>query len=266
MLTSAGICGIVERVSVQFRLKIGARTLKLPEGKADVGRMADCWLTLEDDLASRYHARFHVEGERVDLEDLGSRNGTYVNGERLEGRINLSHGDKIRIGSEIITVLGPEGEDEDESIDALRRTIGPGEKSQFPALISQLVEKSLSMGKIKEAERYAGALVNQIIAAKAPVDHPSTVSAIGSLIALAEKTSSGVWLDRLFKLHAASRWIMSDATLGRVRGALDRIPRVPGSGLSDYEVTLRAMAREGAEVTPRLMATIGELRDAYGKN
>ncbi|MFV8756084.1 FHA domain-containing protein [Nannocystaceae bacterium ST9] len=252
-------------MSVQYRLKIGARTLKLPEGKLDVGRMADCWLTLEDDLASRYHARFHVEPERLELEDLGSRNGTYVNGEPLKGKIVLQHGDKIRIGSEVISILGPEGEDEDDSTDALRRTIGPGEKSQFPALIGQLVEKSLSMGKIKEAERYATALVNQIVAAKVGVDHPNAVSAASCLLALAEKTSSGVWLDRLFRLHAANRWIMSEVSLERVRGALDRIPRVPGSGLSDYEVMLRSMAREGIEVSPKLMATIGELADAYGR-
>ena len=62
------------------------------------------------------------------------------------------------------------------------------------------------------------------------------------------------------------RWLITDATLARVRSALDRIPRVPGSGLSDYEAILRAMAREGVDVPARLMATIGELRDAYGKS
>jgi len=254
-------------VRVQYRLKIGARTLKLPdEGKLDVGRMADCWLTLDDDLASRYHARFHLTAQGLDLEDLGSRNGTYVNGEQLEGRTTLHHGDKVRIGSEVISVLGGEAEEEDDSTDALRRTIGPAENSQFPALISQLVEKSLSMGKIKEAERYATALVNQIVAAKVGVEHPTAISGARCLLALAEKTSSGVWLDRLFRLHAANRWIMTEDSLSRVRSALDRIPRVPGSGLSDYEVTLRSMAREGLEVSPRLMATVGELADAYGKN
>ncbi len=251
-------------MSVQYRLKIGARTLKLQEGQLDVGRMADCWLTLEDDLASRYHARFHVEAARLDLEDLGSRNGTYLNGEPLKGRITLQHGDKIRIGSEIISVLGPEGEDEDDATDALRRTIGPGEKSQFPVLIGQLVEKSLSMGKIKEAERYATALVNQIVAAKVGVDHPNAVSATSCLLAIAEKTSSGVWIDRLFRLHTANRWIITDASLARVRGALDRIPRVPGTGMSDYEVMLRLMAREGIEVSAKLRSTIAELADAFG--
>ncbi|HLT38300.1 MAG TPA: FHA domain-containing protein [Enhygromyxa sp.] len=253
-------------MSGQYRLKIGARTLKLPEGTLDVGRMADCWLTLDDDLISRYHARFHVSPDRVEVEDLGSRNGTYVNGERLDGKITLRQADKVRIGREVITFVELEGGEEDEQGDALRRTIGPGEDAKFPSLIGALVEKSLSMGRIKEAERYALALTNQLTSAKVEVDHPTAVSAISCLIALAEKGAGGLWIDRVFKLHAANRWVMQDAVIKRVRSALDRIPRVPGSGLTDYEVILRALSREGVDVPGRLMAEVGEIADAYGKN
>ena len=253
-------------VSGQYRLKIGARTLKLPEGTLDVGRMADCWLTLDDDLISRYHARFHVGVDKVEIEDLGSRNGTYLNGERLDRKVTLQHADKLRIGREVVTfVEADEGVDEDHG-DALRRTIGPGEDSKFPSLIGALVEKSLSMGKLKEAERYALALTNQITSAKVPVDHPTAASAVACLIALAEKTSAGVWIDRVFRLHVANRWVMQDHMIKRVRSALDRIPRVPGSGLVDYEATLRALGREGVEVPGKLVAEVGELADAYGKN
>jgi hypothetical protein len=257
-------CGIVP--AVQYRLKIGARTLKLPEGTLDVGRMADCWLTLDDDLISRYHARFHVSLDRVDVEDLGSRNGTYVNGERLNGRINLTHADKVRIGREIITFVELEGEVDEDHGDALRRTIGPGEDSKFPSLIGALVEKSLSMGKLKEAERYALALTNQITSAKVEVSHPTAVSAISCLIALADKTAAGVWIDRVFRLHVSNRWVMQDAIITRVRSALDRIPRVPGTGIIDYEATLRALGREGVDVPTRLMSEVGEMADAYGRS
>jgi hypothetical protein len=249
----------------QYRLKIGARTLKLPEGSVDVGRSSDCWLTLDDDLISRYHARFHVSEDAVVLEDLKSRNGTFVNGEQLEGKIDLHHADKVRIGRETITFVELEAE-EDESADALRRTIGPGEDSKFPSLIGALVEKSLNMGKLKEAERYALALTNQLASAKVPVDHPTAVSAVNCLVALAEKTAAGVWLDRVFKLHAAKGWIMQPSVVKRVRSALDRIPRVPGSGLQDYESALRSMTRDGADVPSRLMSEISEIYDAYGKN
>ncbi|MCA9685137.1 MAG: FHA domain-containing protein [Myxococcales bacterium] len=254
-------------MGAQYRLKIGARTLKLPLGTLDVGRMADCWLTLDDDLCSRYHARFHVGADTVELEDLNSRNGTFVNGEQLRGKVKLHHADKLRFGREVISVIGPEAGDEDDAgTDALRRTIGPGEDSKFPSLIGQLVEKSLSMGKLKEAERYALALTNQLSSVKVAVDHPTAVSAVSCLVGLAEKTSAGVWLDRMFRLHAVNRWVIQPKVLERVRGALDRIPRVPGSGMQEYEATLRQMSREGVDVDNRLMATIAELTDAYAKN
>ena len=252
-------------MGVQYRLKIGARTLKLPEGTLDVGRMADCWLTLDDDLISRYHARFHVAADLVELEDLGSRNGTFVNGEQLEGKITLHHADKVRIGREVISFVEVEKDQEDAGAE-LRRTIGPGEDSKFPSLIGALVEKSLSMGKVKEAERYAIALMNQLGSAKVEVDHPTAASAVSCLIALAENTSSGVWLDRVFRLHAANRWIMKAEVVERIRKALDRIPRVPGKGLREYETALRQLARDGQKVPGKLVATVGEIADAYGKN
>ncbi len=228
--------------------------------------MADCWLTLDDDLASRYHARFHVDADGVQIEDLDSRNGTFVNGEQVHGKVELAHADKLRIGREVISVIGPDAREIEDESDALRRTIGPGEGSQFPSLIGQLVEKSLNMGKLKEAERYALALTNQLGSAKVAVDHPTAVSAVRCLVALAEKTSAGVWLDRVFRLHVAKRWIMREKTVDQIRDALDRIPRVPGSGLLDYEKLLRQLAREGQSVDRALTSTIAELADAYGKN
>lgn len=249
----------------QYRLRIGGRTLALPQGTLDVGRMPDCWLTLDDDLISRYHARFHVSGRQLELEDLGSRNGTYVNGRRLSGRTLLQDSDQVRIGREVMAVLGASTvEPDDDDDDPLRKTMGPGEDTQFPSLIGQLVEKSLGMGKVKEAERYALALTNQLMGSKVPGDHPTAVSCIECLIRLAETSASGVWLDRVFRLHSVHGWQMTDSVLEQVRRALDRIPRVPGTGLETYEQTLRAMAAEGIEVSPRLMATVAELADAYG--
>lgn len=252
----------MDRVSGPYRLRLGGRTLKLPEGQSDVGRSPDCWLNLDDDLCSRFHARFHVSGEGVEFEDLNSRNGTFINGEQLEGKRALRDGDRLRVGREVMTFT--EGGEEVQEDGLLRQTIGPGENSKFPSLIGNLVEKSLNMGKIKEAERYALALANQIAVSKVAVDHPTAVSAVGSLISLAENSNNGVWLDRVFKLHAAKGWIMDEAIIARVRKALDRIPRMPAAGLKEYEQALRGLSREGKEVPARLMAEIGEIYDAYG--
>ncbi len=238
--------------------------MALPEGELDVGRMVECWLTLDDDLASRYHARFHVGADRLEIEDLESRNGTFVNGERIRGRRALNDRDQVRVGREIMAVIGPGGAEVARADGDLRQTIGPGEETQFPSLIGQLVEKSLSMGKTKDAERYALALTNQLMSAKVDGDHPTARSCVRCLVALAEKSASGVWLDRVFKLHAVHGWVMSNTTLVDIRRCLSRIPRVPGSGMEEYEARLRSLVREGATVPDPLVKAIAELRDAYG--
>ena len=247
------------------RFKNGDKTVMLPEGTHSIGRMADCWLVLDDDMVSRYHARLHVGPADSAVEDLGSRNGTYVNGERVEGRRSLRDGDRIRIGRELIAVLGFDTSFSDVE-DNLRRTLAPGEDTQFPSLIGQLVEKSLRAGKIKDAERYAMALTSQLMAARVPLSHPAADSCNRCMLALADRTSAGVWIDRLFKLYAAQSWIMSTEIVDAVRTALDRIPRIPGTGMADYEQRLRLMTKEGLELPPGLTETIGELADAYGGN
>lgn len=62
------------------------------------GRGADAELWLSDDGVSRRHARFYLEGDRFFIEDLGSANGTYVQGERIEKPVMLSDGDQIQMG------------------------------------------------------------------------------------------------------------------------------------------------------------------------
>ncbi len=245
------------------RFKIGDKTVMLPEGTHSIGRMADCWLVLDDDMVSRYHARLNVGTTESNVEDLGSRNGTYVNGERVEGRRVLRDGDRIRIGRELIAVLGFDTSFSDVE-DNLRRTLAPGEDTQFPSLIGQLVEKSLRAGKIKDAERYAMALTSQLMAARVPASHPAAESCNRCLLSLADRTSAGVWIDRLFKLYTAQSWIMTTEVVDGIRTALDRIPRIPGTGIADYEQRLRTMAKEGTEVPQGLTENIAELADAYG--
>jgi hypothetical protein len=64
-----------------------------------IGRRPDCDLTLRDDAVSGHHARIIWDGNGWILEDLGSRNGTYVNGERASRPVPLQTGDAIRVGN-----------------------------------------------------------------------------------------------------------------------------------------------------------------------
>ncbi|MCC6830628.1 MAG: FHA domain-containing protein [Thermoleophilia bacterium] len=69
-----------------------------------MGRDADCELTLDDTQASRRHARVARGETGLTIEDLGSTNGTMLNGARVAGPQPLSAGDEIRIGRSALTL------------------------------------------------------------------------------------------------------------------------------------------------------------------
>ena len=88
---------------IQAELRIAAgkqqgNSIPLPQGKFLVGREEDCHLRPNSDLVSRHHCVFTVDDFSVRLRDLGSTNGTFVNGERLKGAVILKAGDRVLIG------------------------------------------------------------------------------------------------------------------------------------------------------------------------
>lgn len=75
-----------------------------PEGITQVGRADENDVVLSGDLVSRKHCRFHVKGEGLVFEDLGSRNGTKLNGEPVFGTVKIGLGDVVTIGENTLTV------------------------------------------------------------------------------------------------------------------------------------------------------------------
>ncbi|MGD8792766.1 MAG: FHA domain-containing protein [Anaerolineae bacterium] len=63
-----------------------------------IGRQGDNTVVLSDPQVSRHHAEVSVQGGRWVVRDLGSANGTYVNGQHIVGRQVLNHGDLLRVG------------------------------------------------------------------------------------------------------------------------------------------------------------------------
>ena len=90
---------------MRFRLRYLQHDLELNEGTFAVGRNASCQLSLDDPLVSRRHALFEVGPGGVTVEDLNSRNGVIVNSHRIEGKVAISVGDRILIGSQELTLL-----------------------------------------------------------------------------------------------------------------------------------------------------------------
>lgn len=72
--------------------------LPLADGTCTLGRAEDCTLSVASASLSRQHARLEIAGARVTVADLGSKNGTYVNEERVERSQALQAGDRLRLG------------------------------------------------------------------------------------------------------------------------------------------------------------------------
>ena len=73
--------------------------VKLQDGEHVIGRDPTAGVWLDSGSVSRRHARLIVEPSGVALEDLGSKNGTWVNGLKLDGRADLKDRDELRFGS-----------------------------------------------------------------------------------------------------------------------------------------------------------------------
>ena len=87
-----------------FSLFVGDREIALPEGETILGRAHDATVRLQEKSVSRHHARIVVGGDGATLENLRSKNGTYLGGKRVLSPTALSHGDEIRLGSVSIVV------------------------------------------------------------------------------------------------------------------------------------------------------------------
>jgi S1-C subfamily serine protease len=84
---------------------LAGKSVQLPFGETTIGRAEDCSLVLGDPSVSGYHAEIRVIAEdRATIRDLGSRNGTYADGERVSGVWNLAPGSELRFGT-VVAVL-----------------------------------------------------------------------------------------------------------------------------------------------------------------
>ncbi|HEX8703345.1 MAG TPA: adenylate/guanylate cyclase domain-containing protein [Myxococcaceae bacterium] len=79
----------------------------LPEGSTSLGRADENDIVLGGDLVSRKHAKLHVEGDSLRVEDLGSRNGSRVNGIPFQGSRALVPGDTLTLGENSLAIRQP---------------------------------------------------------------------------------------------------------------------------------------------------------------
>jgi hypothetical protein len=82
---------------VRYFIITPTREIELPLGTVYIGRSPDCLIRLDENAASRIHIRLHCTNEGVTATDLGSLNGTFLNGTRIHEDRRLRAGDVLRI-------------------------------------------------------------------------------------------------------------------------------------------------------------------------
>ena len=94
-------------IKIRYWLVWASRQIPVTEGAHVLGRAPDASVWIDAPGISRHHARLVLEGQHAILEDLGSKNGTYVGEERVTAPRRLDDGDQIRLGPVVITFRIP---------------------------------------------------------------------------------------------------------------------------------------------------------------
>ena len=82
---------------------MSSRTIRVPsDGVLQIGRSREADVQINSEAVSRNHAKIVIAGGRAQIEDLGSHNGTLVNGERIAGTVELTSGDVVAIADTLL--------------------------------------------------------------------------------------------------------------------------------------------------------------------
>jgi pSer/pThr/pTyr-binding forkhead associated (FHA) protein len=98
-----------DQVTMNYVLQVvrgrsATTTLKLADGVTSLGRHDDCIVRIKSSQVSRRHCEIHDVDGKLMVRDLGSSNGTFVNGKRVLGQQNLKVGDELTVGSVTLRV------------------------------------------------------------------------------------------------------------------------------------------------------------------
>ncbi|MAG92579.1 MAG: hypothetical protein CMJ48_02335 [Planctomycetaceae bacterium] len=95
-------------MALSLEILTGARAgqvLVIDSDKFLIGREADCHFRSESNLVSRHHCVIKTDEFASRIRDLGTRNGTFVNGKQIQGEVVLADGDNVLVGDTTLQVV-----------------------------------------------------------------------------------------------------------------------------------------------------------------
>lgn len=254
------------------RLHYQVHDIAVPLGTFFIGRGADCQLALDDPMVSRRHAALRIYAGSAMIEDLGSRNGVFLNGVRIE-KIELLHdGDQIRIGSQDLSFYEHEDshplssergratrremqltdmQEVDPDDPSEQTFVATGPMSSVPAragsglaIIGGVADKALALGRAEEAERILQRALADITvrAERGEVDPDLAERAAGYAMRLAAGTGRGAWVDYTFQLYTVLGALLPARIVDELYAAVRKVKHTDKSVLRAYTARLRELS------------------------
>lgn len=183
-----------------------------------IGRHPECTFQINSNMVSRKHAKVVKSGEQYVVEDLGSGNGTFVNGKKIDGPTVLSHDDRIKLGPILLRFETPEGASKPKLAPAPAPTAAPSADVRDRALKVDVSEgeedTSTIMGTADRSSAFGKLEVNPAAKLKGVLEISRALAGTADLNALLPKI-----LDTLFVIfpHADRGCVLfNDATAGKM--------------------------------------------------
>jgi hypothetical protein len=236
---------------MSFWLRQGEQRFELTERDVVVGRGREADIVLKDRLVSRRHASFTLRQNEVIVEDLGSGNGVFVNGRRIQAATALRPGDIIFVGRNRLEI--GMGEASSPPSVAEHRSVRPRDpESEFPSstqrqdaldLLGAMAEHALSRGRLEQAESTLADYLTNFLslvtsAGAAPFGNPE--KAAWWALRLAETTGKASWIDYVYELYAALGRLLPDPLVDQLAKLLRRLQPGDPAALAKYIAALRA--------------------------
>lgn len=136
-----------------------AKTYDLKNGENVLGRLPECDIQIDSNMVSRKHAKVFAKGSDFLIEDLGSGNGTFVNGQKVESAQVLKTNDRIKLGPVLFRYEGdvksvPAGGEDDSSLGTVSFDSGDGTST----ITGRVGGSALDQLDVKPAEKLKAVL------------------------------------------------------------------------------------------------------------
>ncbi|MCA9599968.1 MAG: FHA domain-containing protein [Myxococcales bacterium] len=235
--------------------------IPLGPGEFVVGRASDCEIALpEDSLLSRHHARLLVKEQGVEVEDLGSTNGTQVNGTRIVRRTSLPPGARVTFGGfqlelrQGVPKAMRKSRETSPEVPRIRASLLPPPDREdrtdrltvFDALAPEVVE-ALANGRITQAKRILEPCFEQVLRDAErvkKVDQQVLDRGAAFALEMARRTGEGLFVDFVIRLHVLGRKVPSEVTIERLEKVVEGVDVVDDDLADEFFSLLRTLSPE----------------------